>query len=479
LAFTIPFIVRAIPEILMGPYIVGFDTLGYYVPNTLSYLRSGINPWAFIADAPFIYLPLLGLTSIGASIVVTLKVLAPLLLGFLGLSVYFYAKKTLLWSNRKSLIVVFFATLYFVALRISWDMLRSELGLIFLFTMLIFLKSGRPLRNGVLLFVSMVMVVFSNQLVAVIMFAIVLAAILRFYVDKKKFELRRLAVCFVVVAFLFLVTLYATSTLLNFSLIGSFPNKGSGEDFALLGFSSYGDLVSNTMLFLVFCYLPLLPLLIIGARYFKSNIQLKAWIAWVALALLFAIISPNASFAIYPYRWILLLTYPLAFYAVDAFSHVKRKLSRIGMATGMGLILITLSASFIALPNTETISYYGLFTAYVPKSMLQNTVKLSDCQDTVNAIQWAKNNIPSNGSLIVHDVFWGWASLTIETNKLTHCWFYDPETTAQQMIENGFSNSLFLIWWVNGTGWYGKPTVSSASKEVYHSGEIAIYQYMP
>ena len=35
LAFVIPLLVRFIPEILMGPYVVGFDTIGYYVPTTL------------------------------------------------------------------------------------------------------------------------------------------------------------------------------------------------------------------------------------------------------------------------------------------------------------------------------------------------------------------------------------------------------------------------------------------------------------
>lgn len=461
----------------MGPFPVGFDTLGYYVPNTLTYLSNGINPWAFIADAPLIYLPLMGLTSIGASIVLTLKVLAPLLLGFLGLSVYFYAQKTLSWSNRKSLVVVIFATLYFVALRISWDMLRSELALIFLFAVLILLKSGRSLRNGALLFLSMVIVVFSHQLIAVIMFAIVLATIISFYLNKNKYELRRLTVCFAFTACLFLITIYASITALNLSIIGSYPSQSSGEVMALLGFSSYSDLVVNTASFLVFCFLPLVPLLIIGARYFKSNLQLKAWILWIFLAVLFTIVSPNASFIVYPYRWIMLLTYPLAFYAVAAFSHIKRKTFRYGMAIGMGLILVTLSASFLVLPNNEALPYYSAFPNYVPNSMLQNTVQLSDCQDTVNALQWANNNMLPNGSLVVHDAFWGWASLTLNSSKLTHCEFYDPETTAKDMRQNGFTSPLYMIWWVNGTGWYGLTSISSAFTQIYHSGNIAIYQY--
>src|SRR3972149_7225297 len=140
LAFLIPLVVRAIPEILMGPFVVGFDTLGYYVPNTLVWLRTGVGFWNFMAVAPFLYVLLMGVSSVGVPIVISLKVMSPLLLGFLGLAVFSYANKTLSWSPKKSLLVVLFATLYFVALRVSWDMLRSELALIFLFATLIFLK---------------------------------------------------------------------------------------------------------------------------------------------------------------------------------------------------------------------------------------------------------------------------------------------------------------------------------------------------
>ena len=48
LAFTIPLVVRAIPELLMGRFLVGFDTIGYYVPNTLVYLGSGVDFWSLI-----------------------------------------------------------------------------------------------------------------------------------------------------------------------------------------------------------------------------------------------------------------------------------------------------------------------------------------------------------------------------------------------------------------------------------------------
>jgi hypothetical protein len=475
LAFLIPLVVRVIPEILMGPYVVGFDTLSYYIPNTLVWLRDGVGFWSFVAVAPFLYVLLMGVTSIGVPIVVSLKVVSPLLLGFLGISIFFYANKTLSWSPKKSLLVVLFATLYFVALRVSWDMLRSELALIFLFTTLIFLKKdGSPFRNGVLLSLAMLSVVFAHQLVAVIMFAIVLATVIRLYLDKKMVKLRRLVVCSVPAWFLFLVTVYVNYVVSSeFSVVGSFLGQEPEGLMALFGFASYTDLVVDTLGFLVFCYLPLVPLLVVGARRFKGNLQLKAWVFCVFIALLLVVINTDAFFVAFPYRWTLLLTYPLAFYAAEAFASFK--LNKVKL--GVGLMVATLSLGFMILPNNLAFPYFAAFPLYVPTSMLQNTVSLSDCQDTVNALQWARNNLPRDVRLLVHDVFHGWASLTLDGDQLISYGYGNPETLAQKLEENGSEYPLYLIWWIDGSGWHGQPTVSSAFLEVYESGKIAVFTY--
>jgi hypothetical protein len=36
-AFLIPLFTRSIPEILVGPYPIGWDTIAFYVPNTLDW----------------------------------------------------------------------------------------------------------------------------------------------------------------------------------------------------------------------------------------------------------------------------------------------------------------------------------------------------------------------------------------------------------------------------------------------------------
>jgi hypothetical protein len=88
-----------------------------------------------------------------------------------------------------------------------------------------------------------------------------------------------------------------------------------------------------------------------------------------------------------------------------------------------------------------------------------------------------RNNMPIDARLLVHDVFYGWASLTLDRGQLVLYKYGDPEMTAQELVENGSEYQLYLIWWVNGSGWHGQPTVSSAFREVYESGRIAVYKY--
>jgi hypothetical protein len=356
-------------------------------------------------------------------------------------------------------------------------MLRSELALTFLFVALIFLeRDGNPLKNGTVLSLAMLSVVFAEQLVAVIMFAIVLATVAHLWLSMKARAAATVAVSAVPAVFSFLLIVYANYvTSSAFSVVSGFPAQSSGGWMALFGFASYPALVANTLGFLVFCYLPLIPLLVLSAKRFGKNLQLSAWVCWVLFAVLLALISPNASLNVLPYRWILFLTYPLAFFAADAFARLRLNLYKVGL----GLMLATLSLGFILLPNSMAFPYFALFPSYVPTSMLQNTVSLSDCQGTVNALNWARANMNNDSQLLVHEAFHGWASLTLDGSQLVPYGYANPAAYAQSSVDNGSRCQLYLIWWVNGSGWNGQPTVSSVFHEVYVSGKIAVYIYDP
>jgi hypothetical protein len=144
---------------------------------------------------------------------------------------------------------------------------------------------------------------------------------------------------------------------------------------------------------------------------------------------------------------------------------------------GAGLMLVALSVSFVVLPSNVAFPYFAIFPLYVPTSMLQNTVPLIDCKDTANALQWVKSNMADNGLLLVHRAFYGWGSLALNGNQLVFYGYENPETVAQSLEENGSRQQLYLIWWVNGSGLHGQPTVSSMFRQVYESGEIAVFTY--
>jgi hypothetical protein len=475
LALLIPLGFRVIPEVLMGPFVVGFDPLGYYIPYTLTWLSGGVSFWPFLGAAPLLYVLLIGFASIGIPTVLLLKITSPILLGFLGLAVYFYANKTLAWSAKKSLLVVLFATLYFVALRVSWDMLRSELALIFLFTAMILLDKDdrRPFLNGVLLSIAMLLVVFAHQIVGAIMVAIITITIIRLYLGKHVRKLRRLIICSVPVVILFSTIVYADVMLPEYSVITGF-SQGSEMFTAILGYTSYTDLIVNTLGFLIFCYLPLVPLLLLGYKHFKNNLPIKIWIYFILLIMFITLISANVFFGVFPYRLILLLTFPLSFLAAEGFSRIK--LNR--YKTCVAFMLATFSVCFIVLPYDSPFAYYALFPTYVPRSMLMNTVPLSDCQDTETALRWTKNSMSSDSRLLVHTAFNGWASLTINGSQIIPYGFANPDTVVQELVKNGSSHQYYLIWWIAFDGWFGQPTLSSNFKQVYQSGRIAVFTFI-
>src|SRR3989442_8701200 len=51
-AFLLPFTVRAIPEVIAGPYPIGWDIIAFYVPNTLDMAAGRIGLWGILGSGP-------------------------------------------------------------------------------------------------------------------------------------------------------------------------------------------------------------------------------------------------------------------------------------------------------------------------------------------------------------------------------------------------------------------------------------------
>jgi hypothetical protein len=484
IAFLIPLLIRCIPEILMGSYLVGFDNMAYYVPTTLLWLRGEVTLGSFIATAPLLYTLTTSLSVLSGSVFTALKILPPLLLGILGLSIYTYARRGLAWSPIKSLFPTLIGTLYFVALRISWDALREELAIIFLFLALTavaqVIANKASKKHYLALALTLSAVVLSNQVVAVFALGIILFTLINALIRKHNKTALTLITTAIPAVAIFLTTYYLSPSIPEYRLIFGFPTSPDGW-LALFGYSSYGEMLSSEAIFLLYCFGFLLPIAVLSVKRFKS-FQMQSWVILLVIAAFIPMVSPSNL------RLLMLLTYPLAFYATEGLSRLKAvhwKRLRLPIA-GVGLaylVLVTGVVSWGFMTNTPLQPYlyfkagaYNNYIYSIPSSMLQNSVSINDCQDTANAVAWLKTNMNTTDFLLSHRVFYGWALTRLDKNQII-MYEYDNPAHAAASNRVNVNGSLYLIWWTPGNGWSGLTTVPQVFTEVYQSGNIAIYSY--
>src|SRR5438309_3287136 len=170
-AFLIPLGIRAIPEILVGPYPVGWDTIAFYVPNTLDWAAGKAGFTEILGTAPLMYMisvPVYWISRVNP--VWIFKIMGPILYGSMIWALFRFLKIGLKWPEKQALGGALLTSLYFVTLRISWDLYRNMLGLTFILLSLPLIEDWKTPRKGGLLSLLLVLAVASDQLTAVIAF---------------------------------------------------------------------------------------------------------------------------------------------------------------------------------------------------------------------------------------------------------------------------------------------------------------------
>src|SRR3989442_355524 len=180
-AFLRPFTVRAIPEVIAGPYPIGWDIIAFYVPNTLDMTAGRMSIWGILGSGPLMYaivVPIYILTRI--SPILLFKGLGPVLFGGLGLAVFRLCQKKLGLGVRSAFVSVLFVTFYFVSLRLAWDAFHAELGLtMFILGLTVGPESGSLTRSTVAKSTFYVLAVLANQLVGLLIVGAVAFEIFR------------------------------------------------------------------------------------------------------------------------------------------------------------------------------------------------------------------------------------------------------------------------------------------------------------
>src|SRR4030066_629779 len=181
---SVGFIIRLIPELLAYPLPIGFDTI-YYA----SVMKTGVvwAHWTTFFTTTWLLnafiVPLYSISQIDPFLL--LKAVAPLLYGLNVAGIYWFARKTLNWNMRMSVLAGVFFALQLASLRISWDLLRNTLGLgvlLFAFSQVKGIKS----KTGFLLFASLsVLSVFAHEYAAVTLFFSVIGLVAWQAIKKK------------------------------------------------------------------------------------------------------------------------------------------------------------------------------------------------------------------------------------------------------------------------------------------------------
>jgi hypothetical protein len=140
---------------------------------------------------------------------------------------------------------------------------------------------------------------------------------------------------------------------------------------------------------------------------------------------------------------------------------------------GVPLVLI-LSAGMYSAIQEASVPYFTLFVGYVPTSLLQSSVPLSDSANVVQAMHWLEASMPNNSAVITHEAFYGWARTYLTPDKtIINSLLNSPSSELSMVASYGH---VFTIWWVPGSGWFS-PTFPTGASISATFGDIAVYEY--
>ncbi len=476
LSVAFPLGLRVIPELLAGPWPLGFDTLLSYAPFVKDVESRGFWPalsgivGSHIAPLMFIFLGLAAVPSRAPPFVVT-KTVAPLLYGLLGFSIFFLAHRGLEWDRGKSLLLVIVTTLYFVPLRFSWDLYKNTLGYAFFIFAFSYIRKS-PRGKSPILFASFaVLCILSSELTTVLLGATAALSFLWDLGRERRWNLPQLYVALVSASGIFFYSplLFqvpiASAPLAPPPIQHSFLYNYVGVTEDVYSFATLWDLYVTVFLLTSIVFGPMLLFIAFGFLFDKG---LMCWTVSLAVGSFSILVVPFAGIPLW-HRWLFMMTFPMMIFTVRGLVRFKGRVTEAFL-----VLLVLLSAAFMILPPENALIYYSnpYTLSYIPSTMMQNTVPLPVSPDIVNALQWLNGMQFANPVLVAPSSFVGWAKLYSTIPGVYG--FSDPA----QVNDGNFLayNHVFLLYWVVGKGWFKPSLMPAGMVEIHHSGDIAIYE---
>jgi len=411
-------------------------------------------------------------------------------MGLVAVMMYLYARKSLGWSNFKSFLVSLLLSIYFVSLRNSWDLYAQSIALIFLFATLIVLKSFNSSKRYFPAVLFMILTVLSHQLVSVLLIVVLGLEAIRALIENR--QIKELVFTYVSLALAGALFLFRTFSPTVGTIVVPSANVASTASL---------NLALHMVGLILYCYLLILPFAFVGVLRLKDWV-LRFWVIWCIGVVTVLIFAPNMPLY-YWNRWVYLLVYPLLFFAVEGldrlwhfWSNHKFKVRRFVpkvIAVGYVILLVALSGFYLASPPENQLPLFSSinpYLTYIPSSMFQNMLPISDNSYLVNCINWVSDNAPDKSVIVAHYAIYDLieiygVNLPVVSVRESSMWVHVQNRTAladgmvyaSRIALDAGNNTAYTIWWINGQGWYGISSLPSNFQEVHRSGEMAVYTF--
>jgi len=431
---------RGISEILAGDLPVGWDSVNYYAPWTITYAQHGVLNQNFLAAPPFVFIFTIPLYLLTSNIWLVMKVLAPVLYGVVGVSVFFFSRSYLSWSMKKSSFCAMLLMFQLAAMRIGWDLFKNELAIALLFFLLPVIDLASKKFSGKLAFLIVglsLLMVLSHQYVAAIYFLILLAVMIdktRTMAFKKRFAALNVPA---LALFVVIVGIYAGWAMplvpaeaaaiypLRAVYYYDFPSFSFFQNYLAGG--SYSALFTDTLTLFFLLYAVVLPFAILG---FWHDRFLTPILSFLLIGSFLPLISPSFAMSGSD-RWMFMLIYVFAFYAVNGVSKLNQrsktllnydnKLVRFRRVTRC-IYARKLEITYLLFLALFSISYeFGMLhqlyepIRYVPSRYSQTIISSTDMKEMTTNIEWLNSQYRDNFALDFFDHF----------ESLNHNWGYN------------------------------------------------------
>ena len=448
LSFLIPAIYRLDIEIYSWPFTIGFDTMAYYLPYLLGYDKYDVLQ--LYSQAPLYYILISNLNIIVKNPMITIKVMAIILQGLLGLVLYLWSK-SILRSDDKAFIYSILTSFYFVTLRLLWDLHRNVLGLVLMLFTLWLLNhdkyyNTKYFRCGIGF--TAFLTALAHQIEPVILSLLLIPKVIKRNIEAT------IALFTTLITWLSIVVSY------------SFVTDGTGYFERL--FIERDPLIPQGLEVLelaLYMFLPILPFSITGIiKNWRRNKELIIWIIFCIAIAPFI----NAGF-----RLLLLITIPLMIYTIT----LNKK-----AITTLTTITITLAIGYTLLPPenpfpyfTQPIMWNTKFKYAIPTSIQQNTIPLNLSQQVLKAmIQILKKIKNEEGVIITDRTFISYILFINTSYRVKVCNEIFQESPACIDVFKEKNCKLYLLWLSPKYKWHNL-TLSKSFVEMICIEPISLY----